>query len=229
VADIAAGMYAYSGILTALLARASHGRGAAVDVSLFDALGEWMSAPAYYAMYGGRAPERSGPAHASIAPYGPVKTQDGAIIYIGVQNETEWARLCNDVLRRPDLSVDQRFATNPARVANRTALDALITAVTTTLTAGELVERLDRAQIAHARMSSMADFVAHPQLAARGRWREVGSPAGPLKALAPPVQVDAAEPAMGPIPALGAHTDAILAELNVDRDQIAAWRREGTI
>jgi crotonobetainyl-CoA:carnitine CoA-transferase CaiB-like acyl-CoA transferase len=229
VADIAAGMYAYSGILTALLARASHGRGAAVDVSLFDALGEWMSAPAYYTMYGGRAPEPTGPSHASIAPYGPVKTQDGAIIYIGVQNETEWARLCNDVLRRPDLSTDQRFATNPARVANRTALDAVITAVTTTLTAGELVERLDRAQIAHARMSSMADFVAHPQLAARGRWREVGSPAGPLKALAPPVQVDAAEPAMGPIPALGAHTDAILAELNVDRDQIAAWRREGTI
>ena len=229
VADIAAGMYAYSGILTALLARASHGRGASVEVSLFDALGEWMSAPAYYTMYGGRAPERSGPYHASIAPYGPVPTRDGRTLLLGVQNDAEWQRLCADVLQLPDLARDERFATNPTRVANRGALDEAIAGVTSQLTAEQLVSRLDAARIAHAGMSSMEDFVAHPQLSARGRWREVASPAGPLRALSPPVQLDELEPVMGPVPALGAHTDAILTELDFGRDQIAAWRREGTI
>ena len=229
VADIAAGMYAYSGILAALLARASHGRGASVDVSLFDALGEWMSAPAYYTMYGGRAPERSGPYHASIAPYGPVRTSDGRTLLLGVQNDAEWQRLCADVLQMPDLARDERFATNPKRVANRGALDQAIAGVTSRLTAEQLVSRLDAARIAQAGMSSMEDFVAHPQLSARGRWREVASPAGPLRALAPPVQLDDLEPVMGPVPALGAHTDAILSELDFSRDQIAAWRTEGTI
>jgi crotonobetainyl-CoA:carnitine CoA-transferase CaiB-like acyl-CoA transferase len=229
VADIAAGMYAYSGILTALIARASHGRGAAVEVSLFDALGEWMSAPAYYTMYGGQAPERSGPSHASIAPYGPVRTKDSRTLLIGVQNDAEWQRLCAEVLQWPELARDERFATNPARVANRGALDDAIARLTSLVTAKQLVTRLDAARIAHAGMSSMADFVAHPQLAARGRWREVASPAGTLRALAPPVQLDDVEPVMGPVPALGAHTDAILSELNFSRDQIAAWRREGTI
>ncbi len=229
VADIAAGMYAYSGILTALLARTSHGRGASVDVSLFDALGEWMSAPAYYTMYGGRSPERSGPYHASIAPYGPVRTRDGRTLLLGVQNEAEWKRLCADVLGLPDLAADERFATNPKRVANRGALDDAIAGVTSQLPAEQLIARLDTARIAHAGMSSMDDFVAHPQNSARDRWREVDSPAGALKALAPPVQLDDLEPVMGPVPALGAHTDAILTELNFGRDQIAAWRREGTI
>ena len=229
VADIAAGMYAYSGILTALLARASHGRGASVEVSLFDALGEWMSAPAYYTMYGGRAPERSGPYHASIAPYGPVRTRDGCTLLLGVQNDAEWQRLCADVLQLPGLAGDERFATNPKRVANRDALDQAIAGVMSQLTAEQLVSRLDAARIAHAGMSTMEDFVAHPQLSARGRWREVGSPAGPLRALAPPVQLDDLEPVMGPVPALGAHTDAILSDLDFSRDQIAAWRREGTI
>jgi crotonobetainyl-CoA:carnitine CoA-transferase CaiB-like acyl-CoA transferase len=229
VADIAAGMYAYSGILAALLARASHGRGATVEVSLFDALGEWMSAPAYYTMYGGRSPERTGPYHASIAPYGPVRTRDGRTLLIGVQNDAEWQRLCADVLQLPELARDERFATNPARVANRSALDDAIAGVTSLLTSDQLVSRLDAGRIAHAGMSSMADFVAHPQLAARGRWREIESPAGPLRALAPPVQLDDLEPVMGPVPALGEHTDAILDELNFSRDQIADWRREGTI
>jgi itaconate CoA-transferase len=229
VADIAAGMYAYSGILAALLARASHGRGTTVEVSLFDALGEWMSAPAYYTMYGGRSPERSGPYHASIAPYGPVRTRDGRTLLLGVQNDAEWQRLCADVLQLPDLARDERFAKNPARVANRSALDDAIAGVTSLLTSDQLVSRLDAARIAHAGMSSMADFVAHPQLAARSRWREIESPAGPLRALTPPVQLDDLEPVMGPVPALGAHTDAILDELNFSRDQIADWRREGTI
>ena len=229
VADIAAGMYAYSGILTALLGRGSHGRGAVVDVSLFDALGEWMSAPAYYTAYGGSSPARTGPHHASIAPYGPVTTRDGVTVYIGVQNEAEWERLCRKVLERPDLLTDQRFTTNPSRVRHRQALDEAISGVARELTAESLVARLDAAQIAHARMSTMADFVAHPQLEARGRWREIDSPAGTLRALAPPVQIDQLAPAMGPVPALGAHTDAILDELGFSRDQVAAWRTEGTI
>jgi crotonobetainyl-CoA:carnitine CoA-transferase CaiB-like acyl-CoA transferase len=229
VADIAAGMYAYSGILAALLARATHGRGASVDVSLFDALGEWMSAPAYYTRYGGRAPERSGPYHASIAPYGPVTTRDGRTLLVGVQNDAEWTRLCADVLGQPELATDDRFATNPLRVANRAALDDTISRVTVQLSADQLVARLDAARIAHAGMSAMPDFVAHPQLTARGRWRDIDSPAGPLKALAPPVQIDDLEPMMGAVPALGAHTDTILSELDFSRDQIAAWRTEGTI
>jgi len=229
VADIAAGMYAYSGILTALLGRASHGRGAVVDLSLFDALGEWMSAPAYYTAYGGSSPARTGSHHASIAPYGPVTTRDGVTVYIGVQNEAEWERLCRKVLERPDLLTDQRFATNPSRVRHRQALDEAISGVAKELTAESLVARLDAALIAHARMSTMADFVAHPQLEARGRWREIDSPAGTLRALAPPVQIDRTEPLMGPVPALGAHTDAILDELGFSRDQVAAWRTEGTI
>ncbi len=229
VADIAAGMYAYSGILTALLARTSHGRGAVVDVSLFDALGEWMSAPALYAAYGGSAPPRTGPHHASIAPYGPVTSRDGEVVYLGVQNDAEWTRLCAGVLKRPDLLSDDRFRTNPLRVANRAALDESIEGVTKQLSAAELVARLDAAAIAHARMSSMADFIAHPQFATRGRWREVDSPVGPLRALAPPVEIHGVDPVMGAVPALGAHTDAILQELGFGRDQVAAWRTEGTI
>jgi itaconate CoA-transferase len=230
VADIAAGMYAYSGILTALVARASHGRGATVDVSLFDALAEWMGAPAAYTQYGGTAPARTGPHHASIAPYGPLKTKDGESVYIAIQNPREWARLCTDVLAQPELATDPRFATNPLRVANRAALQSAIEPlVSGPLTQRELIEKLESAQIAWARMSAMPDFLAHPQLEARNRWREVQTPAGPIDALAPTVSIDDAEPKMGAVPALGEHTDAILGELGFDRDTIAAWRTEGTI
>ncbi|HEX5071245.1 MAG TPA: CaiB/BaiF CoA-transferase family protein [Vicinamibacterales bacterium] len=229
VADIAAGMYAYSGILAALYARASHGRGAAVDVSLFDALAEWMGAPAAYTEYGGTAPSRSGAFHASIAPYGPVPTADAQPVHLAVQNAAEWARLCTDVLQLPALATDARFATNPARVKNREALDREIATVTTTLTSAELVTRLDAADIAYARMNTMAEFLRHPQLLARGRWRDVDSPAGPIHTLAPPVSIDNEEPRLGPIPALGAHTEAILRELGYDAGTMAAWRAAGTI
>ena len=229
VADIAAGMYAYSGILTALYARTSHGRGAAVDVSLFDALAEWMSAPAAYTEYGGTAPARTGAFHASIAPYGPVPTADGQPVYLAVQNAAEWARLCTNVLQRPALSDDERFRTNPARVTHRQALDREIGSVTSTLTSAELIARLDAADIAYARMNTMAEFLAHPQLIARGRWRDVESPAGPIHALAPAVSIDNEEARMGPIPALGAHTDAILRELGYNAETIAAWRAARTI
>jgi len=229
VADIAAGMHAHAGILAALLARASHGRGAAVEVSLFDALAEWMSAPAYYTAYGGSAPARTGPHHASIAPYGPVPTAGGETVCIGVQNDAEWTRLCMDVLARPDLLQDERFRSTPARAAHRDALAKTIADATGRLVAADLVARLDGAGIAHARMNSMAEVLAHPQLSARSRWREIDSPAGPLRALRPPVEIDDAEAVMGAVPALGAHTDAILRELGYSQDQIEAWRTEGVI
>ncbi len=229
VADIAAGMYAYSGILSALVARASTGRGAVIDVSLFDALSEWMGAPAAYTAYGGSAPPRSGSHHASIAPYGPVATSDGNSVYLAIQNAREWQRFCADVLRLPALATDPRFAAGPLRVTNRAALDAAIDRVTRTITADELIARLAAAGIAYARMNSMADFITHPQLAARGRWREIDTPAGPVHALVPPVQIRDADPRMGAVPALGQHTDAILHELGYSAAAIAAWRAGGTI
>ena len=237
VADIAAGMYAYSGILTALLARANNGRGATVDVSLFDALAEWMSAPVAYTQYGGSAPPRTGAHHASIAPYGPVTTRDGEAVYIAIQNPREWTRLCSDVLGLPNLATDPRFATNPQRVANRRALEEIISgvigpSVAGSMTSHQLIERLEAANIAYARMNSMADFIAHPQLSERGRWRNVATPAGPVAALVPPVTIDDAPAGgvrMGPVPALGEHTDAILEELGFGAGAIAGWRREGTI
>jgi formyl-CoA transferase len=222
-------MYAYSGILAALLSRTTHGRGAAVEVSLFDALAEWMGAPAAYAQYGGSAPARSGAHHASIAPYGPVRTADGESVYIAVQNAGEWTRLCADVLMRADLATDERFATNPDRVANRGALDAIVGAVAGALPTAEFTRRLDAARVAWARMRSMADFLAHPQLESRGRWRDVATPAGPIRALAPPVAIDDEPVGMRPVPALGQHTDAILSELGFGATEIDGWRREGTI
>ena len=234
VADIAAGMYAYSGILTALLARASHGKGATVDVSLFDALAEWMGAPAAYTEYGGEQPGRSGAHHASIAPYGPVKTRDGEAVYIAIQNPREWTRLCSDVFGMPELASDPRFSTNPLRVENRRALEQIIQGAID-LTAGgsmtsqQLIEKLEAANIAYARMNSMADFIAHPQLTARHRWHEVQTPAGPIRALTPPVTIDAQPPRMDAVPALGAHTDSILQELGFSGEQVAGFREEGTV
>jgi itaconate CoA-transferase len=229
VADIAAGMYAYSGILSALYARTSSGRGAVLRVSLFDALGEWMSAPAYYTAYGGAAPPRSGAHHASIAPYGPYDTRAGGPVYFAIQNSREWSSFCREVLRQSNLEEDERFRTNADRVRNRRALDEAIAGVLGELTASEVIGRLESAGIAHARLGSIGDFPDHPQLGARDRWREIDSPSGPLRALLPPVQMAGVEPAMGAVPSLGQHTDAILTELGFEPDVIARWRREGAI
>jgi len=229
VADIAAGMYAYSGILTALIARGLSGEGMTIDVSLFDALAEWMSAPAYYTAYGGTPPARTGANHASIAPYGPFTSRDGREVYLGIQNAREWTRFCADVLHRPELTDDERFGTNALRVQHRSALHAAIDAVFHDLTASQILERLESAQIANARMNSVAEFLEHPQIVERGGWRTVGSPAGPLRALVPPARIDGVEPVMGPIPALGEHRQAILEELGFDRATIARWHTEGVI
>jgi crotonobetainyl-CoA:carnitine CoA-transferase CaiB-like acyl-CoA transferase len=229
VADIAAGMYACAGTLAALYERRTSGRGRLVSVSLFDALAEWMSAPAYYTAYGGSPPPRTGGAHATIAPYEGFTTSDGVGLCIAVQNPREWTRLCEDVLGQPDLAGEARFRTNPLRVRHRDELHAIISRVLGAMPFADAVRRLDAAGIAWGRQNSVQAFVDHPQLAARDRWREIGSPAGPLRALAPPASLDGIEPVMGAVPALGEHTAAILDELGYGPDTIAAWRQRGTI
>jgi len=226
VADIAAGMYAYAGILAALYERERTGRGSTLEVSLFDALGEWMSHPAYLAAYGGSPPPRTGASHASIAPYGPFATGSGVQVNLGIQNEREWAAFCAVVLERPEVARDERFATNSRRVANREELQSIIEEVFGRLGVAQVIERLEAARIAYARMNSVQEFVDHLQLAARDRWREVGSPAGPIRALLPPVTVAGREPRMDPVPAVGEHTGAILRWLGYDDDQVASLQAE---
>ncbi|PYR03672.1 MAG: carnitine dehydratase [Acidobacteria bacterium] len=229
VADIAAGMYTYSGILAALVARARSGRGTIVEVSLFDALSEWMGFAAYYTAYSGSPPPRTGAHHASIAPYGPFRTRDGDTVVLAVQNAREWMRFCAEVLGRSELAGDDRFRTNPLRVANRSALHLAIESALGSLPTSDVVARLKAARIAHARVNSVAQYLDHPQLGERDVWREIASPAGVLRAMIPPVRMAGVAPALGPVPALGQHTDAILRELGVNGDTIARWRREGVI
>ena len=212
VADISAGMYAYSGVLTALYERELTGTGTSLEVAMLDALGEWTTQPYLYANYGGTPPARTGARHASISPYGPYQAGDGAQVFIGVQNEREWAALCADVLGRPELAADPRFLRNSSRVANDTELRALLEQALAQQDAEQVTERLDEVGIANARMRTMDEFAAHPQLAARDRWREVDSPVGPLRSLLPPVTVAGREAAMGAVPALGEHTIAVRAE-----------------
>lgn len=216
IADIAAGMYGYTGILTGLFQRERSGQGTAFDVSMFEALGEWMGFPAYFANYGGSAPPRTGAAHATIHPYGPFPAGDGKTVFLGIQNEREWASFCATVLEQPKLASDPRFDSNSHRDANRQALTDIIVGVFSKLDAVQVVERLDRAQIANARLNNMKEFWEHPQLQARRRWREVGSPKGPIKALIPPVTMRDVEARMDAIPAVGEHTRAILGELGFD-------------
>ncbi|MHA6804661.1 CaiB/BaiF CoA transferase family protein [Salinifilum ghardaiensis] len=214
VADIAAGMYAYSGVLAALYERERTGRGGAFEVSLMDALGEWMGYPYYYATYGDAAPPRTGARHAAIAPYGPFTAGDGAQVFLAVQNDREWRKLCEEVLRDARLSTEERFATNPARVQHQGELADVIERALASCTADEAVDQLEAAGIANARMRTLAEFAQHPQLAARDRWREVDSPAGPLHALLPPVTMAGREPRMGAVPALGEHTEEVRAEFD---------------
>ena len=228
IADIAAGMYAYSAVLTALFHRRTTGAGTTIEISLFDALAEWMGFPIFHTAHTGRELRRSGPNHVSIAPYGPFRGADGHV-YLAIQNAREWSRFCRDVLGRQDVEDDERFRTNELRVQNREALRALIEGVFHTLPSEEIAAKLEAAQIAHARMNSVGEFLEHPQLTARNRWMEIGSEAGPLRALPPPVSMEGVDPVMGDVPSLGQHTEAILDELGFARDVVANWKREQVV
>jgi itaconate CoA-transferase len=227
-ADIAAGMYAHTGILTALVRRATTGKGSSVEISMLEALGEWMSHAVFAEGYGAPALSRTGPRHAFIEPYGPFRGSDGTI-YLGVQNEREWQRFCADVLQYPALAADPRFATNPKRVENRAQLVPAVEEKLSRLTVSEIELRLEKAEVAFARLNSVSEFSAHPQLQARRRWRDIDSAAGKLRALLPPVTIDSIEPVMGAVPEVGEHTESVLEEIGYKGTTIAAWKESGII
>lgn len=215
IVDIATGVYALNGVLMALYQRERTGQGMAFEVSLFDAMTEWMSYPAYYTRDSGTPLRRAGLRHATIAPYGPFRTGDDKTIFFAIQNEREWRAFCHIVLDDAPLADDVRFATNPARVEHRDVLEALIEARFAAWPSDAVIARLDRASIANARMNTVEEFLRHPQLHARGRVRQIGSPQGPLSVFAPALTIPGVEPVMGPIPAVGEHNDAIFAELGL--------------
>ncbi|MEV0321709.1 CaiB/BaiF CoA-transferase family protein [Streptomyces sp. NPDC050658] len=229
VADIAGGMYAYSGVLSALFTRERTGHAPAVEVSLFDALAEWMSQPAYYTRYGGTQPPRVGARHATVAPYGPFTASDGKDVLLSVQNEREWAALCERVIGRPELTDDPRFATGSDRVAHREELDAIIAVRFAELGSDEAMELLDEASIANAGVNSVTEFLDHPALSERERWREVAIPgtASPVQALLPPADLSGVSPRMDAVPSAGEHTERILAELGHGPADIARLRAPG--
>ncbi len=229
ISDIAAGMYAYSNILAALINRGRTGLGCHLDVSMLESMVEWMGYPLYYAMDGATPPPRAGAAHATIYPYGPFPAGDGKTVMLGLQNEREWGLFCARVLRQPDLAGDPRFNSNAARTAARAALRAIIVDEFADLTAEQVIARLDDAQIANAHMNDMHDLWDHPQLKARGRWVDVDTPAGPMPALLPPGVPNTYSARMDGVPALGQHTDAILAEIGYQPDAIASLHAHGAI
>lgn len=229
IADIAAGMYAYTSILNALLLRHKTGRGGSIDVSMLESLTEWMSFPLYYAHEGASPPARSGASHATIYPYGPFRVGDGRQVMLGLQNEREWVTFCSGVLDQPGLAQDPRFASNRLRHEHRGPLNDLIELAFSSLTTEEVVHKLDAAGIANAHINDMHDVWAHPQLRARSRWVDVGSPGGTIAALKPPGQHQAFEARMDEVPRLGQHTESILAELGHDAASIDRLRAEGCI
>ena len=224
IADIAAGMYAYTGILAALLQREKTGRGQHLDISMLESLVEWMNYPLYYAFDGAAPPPRTGASHATIYPYGPFPAGDGKTVMLGLQNEREWAVFCGTVLQRPELAKEERFSSNSKRSAARVELRQIIIDAFATLTAEQVVSRLDEAQIANAQVNDMHDVWKHPQLQARKRWREVDTAAGQVPALLPPGSWEEGDPRMDPVPSLGQHTESILAELGYSSRQIAELR-----
>lgn len=228
IADIAGGMYAYSGILSALYQRQYSGVGCRLEVSLFEALAEWMGFPSYYSGYSGQNLPRTGMHHAAIAPYGVFHCNDGTL-FLAIQNQREWQQFCRAFLNQPQLIDDPRFASVSQRVNNRQALEALINQSMLGLSVADSIVQLDGLGIANARMNSILDFLQHPQLAARQRWRTVDSEAGPIQALLPPVNYSNFTPAMAAIPALGANTHAILSELGYNQSTIEGFQAHGII
>jgi itaconate CoA-transferase len=215
VADNATGMYILNGVLMALFNRERSGKGMAFEVSLFDSMTEWMSYPAYYTQGAGKPLRRTGMRHATIAPYGPFRCGDGCVVFFGIQNEREWTALCAQVLGDPELATDTRFCSNPQRMQNRDALESLIEHKFERFSADQVVQHLDNAAIANAIMNNVESFLEHPQLHSRGRVHKVGSPNGPLMSFLPAITVSGVTPVMGDVPAVGEHTDAILAELGL--------------
>jgi len=224
IADIAAGMYAYTNILTALMQRARTGKGRRIDISMLESMAEWMSYPLYYAMDGAPPPPRAGASHATIYPYGPFPAGDGRMVMLGLQNEREWVVFCDQVLGQPALATDPRFSSNARRSEARAELRELIVAAFAGMNADEVVQRLEQAQIANARMNDMAEVWEHAQLKERGRWVEVETSAGPLPAMLPPGADSVQDVRMDAVPALGQHTEAVLRELGYAAEEIAALR-----
>lgn len=229
IADIAAGMYAYTGVLSALMLRDKTGVGSRIDVSMLESLVEWMGYPMYYAYDGATPPPRAGASHSTIYPYGPFPTGDGGTLMLGLQNEREWALFCDKVLLDPALASDERFNANFKRSDNRDVLRQLIIERFASLSLDEVVARLEQAQIASARVNDMHGVWQHPQLRARDRWREVDSPVGKLPSLLPPGRNDAFSPRMDGVPGLGQHTQAILAELGLNDAQQADLAAGGVV
>lgn len=229
ISDIAAGMYAYSSILSALLLRGRTGKGSRIDVSMLESTVEWMGFPLYYAFDGAEPPQRAGAAHATIYPYGPFAVMDGSEVMLGLQNEREWVAFCEQVLRQPALAADPRFDSNSQRVANKAALRVLILTAFAELSREEVIRRLEEARIANASVNTMHDVWQHPQLAARSRWTSVDSPAGSIPALLPPASSSAYDAAMGAIPGLGEHVKPILRELGYDDAAISALASDGVV
>jgi itaconate CoA-transferase len=229
IADIAAGMCAYSSILAALIQRGRTGLGCRIDVSMLESMVEWMNYPLYYAFDGAAPPPRTGGTHATIYPYGPFRAGDHKTVMLGLQNEREWVRFCQDVLLRPELAKEERFSSNSKRVAAREPLRTIILDVFASLTAVQIIARLDQAGIANAQMNDMHDVWQHPQLSARGRWVEIGTPAGPIPALLPPGTSNTFSPRMDDVPALGQHTSAILCELGWSDANIQSLRAAGIV
>jgi itaconate CoA-transferase len=229
IVDIASGMYAYTNILAALIQRGRTGTGCRIDISMLESMVEWMSFPLYYAYDGAPPPVRAGASHATIYPYGPFPAGDGKVVMLGLQNEREWAVFCDKVLERPELKNDARFSSGPRRSTARKELYEIIVQAISGLTAEQVVQRLDAAQIGNARMNDMHEVWDHAQLRARNRWVEVDAPVGKIKAALPPGVPESFDPRMDPIPAIGQHTDAILGELGYAPAAIAELRARGVI
>ena len=229
IVDIASGMYAYTNILAALIQRGRTGQGCCIDISMLESMAEWMSFPLYYTYDGAEPPVRAGASHATIYPYGPFPTGDGKVVMLGLQNEREWAIFCDKVLEQSGLKGDPRFSSSSLRSKARKELYGIIVEAFAKLTAEQIVQRLDEAQIGNARMNDMRDLWEHAQLRARKRWVDVDTPAGKVKALLPPGVPASFEPRMDPVPAIGEHTEAILAELGYKQEAIAKLRAAGAV